>query len=180
MAAIRTYDATTIGSQEVLAVVKKRQKPAMILFCVLSGILLLLGIIGFVIENYVLVVIAMFFILPFLIPAIIFIVRYTHPMKCRPLKKNPVVLQQADWMFRNITFQNDLVVVSPNFFAPKTDISAIVPVQEVLLTYNHHVFLGYRYGTGNDADPVSEEAGGIGGSERGYHHSAVPAHPCRT
>ena len=139
MAAIRTYDATTIGSQEVLAVVKKRQQPAMILFCVLSGILLLLGIIGFVIENYVLVVIAMFFILPFLIPAIIFIVRYTHPMKCRPLKKNPVVLQQADWMFRNITFQNDLVVVSPNFFAPKTDISAIVPVQEVLLTYKRVV-----------------------------------------
>ena len=139
MAAIRTYDATTIGSQEILATVKKRQKPAMILFSVMSGILLAMGILGFIIENYVLVVIAMFFILPCLIPAIIFIYRYTHPMKCKPLKKNPVVLQQADWMFRNLTYQNELVVVSPNFFAPKYDISAIVPVQEALLTYKRVV-----------------------------------------
>lgn len=135
MAAIRTYDASTVGSQEVIAVVKKRQKPGMILFCTFSGILLAMGIIGFFIENYVLFAIMLIFLLPFLIPAIIFIYRYTHPMKCRPLKKNPVVLNQADWMFKNLIAQNDLVVVSQNFFAPKSDISAIIPVQEVLLMY---------------------------------------------
>ena len=139
MAAIRTYDANTIGSQEVLAAVKKRQKGPMILFCILAGILFVLGILGLIIENYVLFAVMIIFILPFLIPAIIYIYRFTHPMKCSPLKKRPVALQQADWMFRNIVFQNDLVVVSPNFFAPKTDISSIIPVQEVLITYKRVV-----------------------------------------
>ena len=139
MAAIRNYDANTVGSQEVLAAVKKKRKPGMILFSAFAGIALLLMVIGFIVENYVLFVVAGFFFLVFLPFAIVFLVKYTHPMKCRELKKNPVALQQADWMFRNIIFQNDMVVVSQSFFAPKSDIAAIFPVQEVLLMYKRIV-----------------------------------------
>ena len=54
MAAIRTYDANTVGSQEVLAAVKKKRKPGMILFSAFTVIALLLMVIGFIVENYVL------------------------------------------------------------------------------------------------------------------------------
>ena len=144
------YTNTSVGSELVLAAVKKRQKPAMILFLVISGIFLFLGLLGFIIQNYVLVAIMIIFLWPFLIPAVIFVIRYRNPMKCSPLKKNPVILKQADWMFANMNYQDEIIVLSPSFFAPKTDLSAVIPVQEVLLMYKrgydhefqYDVFLG--------------------------------------
>lgn len=133
------YTNTSVGSELVLAAVKKRQKPAMILFLVISGIFLFLGLLGFIIQNYVLVAIMIIFLWPFLIPAIIFVIRYRNPMKCSPLKKNPVILKQADWMFANMNYQDEIIVLSPSFFAPKTDLSAVIPVQEVLLMYKRVV-----------------------------------------
>ncbi len=133
------YTNTMKGSELVLQTVKKRQKPGMIVFTVLTAILFLLGVVGFIIENYVLVAVAIMFMWIPLIFMIIFIVRYTHPMKCNPLKKNPVLLKQADWMIANMNYQDEILIISPNFFAPKSDISAVIPVQEVLLMYKRVV-----------------------------------------
>lgn len=127
------------GSELVLQTVKKRQKPGMIVFAVLTAFFFLLGLIGFIIENYVMVAIMIIFIWIPLILMIVFIVRYTHPMKCSPLKKNPVILKQADWMIANMNYQDEVLIISPNFFAPKSDISAVIPVQEVLLMYKRVV-----------------------------------------
>ncbi len=133
------YGPGVKGGDLVIAAVKKRQKPAMILFLSLSGILIALGILGFLIEVYVLPAITVIFLLPFLIPGIIFLIRYTHPMMCRPLKQNPVVLKQADWMLEHIMYQNELFIVSQNFFAPRRDLSAIIPTQEALLMYKQTI-----------------------------------------
>ena len=133
------YTNAAAGSQAVIAAVKKRQKPAMILFWILSGILIALGIMGFIIDNYVTVAIMIIFLWIFLIPAIIFTVRFCKPMKCKPLKNHPALLKQADWLFNNIIFQNDILVVSQNFFASRRDVSALVPTQEVLLVYKRTV-----------------------------------------
>ena len=85
------------GSDIVIAQIKKRWKKAVVLFWIMTAIILGMGVAGFLVENYVLVVIAMFFLLPILIPTIIFTVKYTHPMKCRPLKHRPVILKEADF-----------------------------------------------------------------------------------
>ncbi len=133
------YSNATRGSEVVIETVRKRQKGPMILFLILTGFFLVLGILGFIIQNYVMVAITIMFIWPFLIPAIIFIVRYKNPMKCKPLKKNPAVLKQADWMFANMSYQDEMIIISPNFFAPKSDPAAIIPVQEVLLMFKRVV-----------------------------------------
>ena len=133
------YTNGIVGSQAVIAAVKKRQKPAMILFWIMSGIFIVSGLIGFITEFYILVGIMLVFLWFFLIPAIIFTVRFCKPMKCKPLKNHPALLKQADWLFANVMFQNDVLVVSQNFFASKKDPSALVPTQEVLLVYKRTV-----------------------------------------
>lgn len=127
------------GSDIVIAQIKKRWKKAVVLFWIMTAIILGMGVTGFLVENYVLVVIAMFFLLPILIPTIIFTVKYTHPMKCRPLKHRPVILKEADWLMENIRFQNDVLIVSDSFFAPPSDLSAIIATQEVLLMYKQTI-----------------------------------------
>ena len=131
------------GSEEVIKAIKKRRKPTLIMFWTFTVIFLVLGGLGFIIENYVLVVIGMFFILPFLIPAIIFLVLYVSPEKHKPIKNNPEMLGWADSLFANMAFQNDLIIASPQFFAMRTDPSKIFPMNEVLLMYKKIIHTNY-------------------------------------
>ncbi len=128
------------GSELVIKRVKKKQFPAMVMFLVITAIFLLIGIIGFLIENYVMVAVMIIFTLPFLIPAIIFTIRYVRPMKCAPLKHHPEVLKQADWMVKHMNYQDEIILASPEFFAPRSDLTSVIPVQEVLLMYKGMVY----------------------------------------
>ncbi len=140
---VKVYDGSVPGSVEVLTAIRKKRLPLMILLLSFSAFLLLLGVIGLIVENYVLFVIGMIFLLPFLIPGIIALVRYLKPMKGKPLSRHPEILQRADYLFANIVFQNDAVVVAPGYFAFKQDISMVYAMNEVLLIYKRIVNTNY-------------------------------------
>jgi hypothetical protein len=143
MAGLPNYDRSMSGREEVIKAIKKRRKPALIMFWTFTVIFLILGVVGFIIENYVMVVIGMIFILPFLIPAIIFLVLYVSPEKHKPIKNNPETLSRADSLFANMAYQNDMIIASPQFFAMRTDPSKIIAMNEVLLMYKKIVHTNY-------------------------------------
>ncbi len=141
--AVKYYDGSVRGSELVLQHVKKRRKPGLILFGIFSLAFLAMGVIGFALQNYILVALAMVFILPFLIPGIVFLVHYLNPMSCKPLKKEPEILSWADYLFSHIAFQNDFCIAAPGYFAAKSDISRIIPQQDVLLMYKRIINTNY-------------------------------------
>lgn len=143
MANIR-YDYGSIrGSEEVLRTIKKRFKPGAILFGILSFIFLAMFILGFAFELYVLVAMGMIFFLPMMILWLIFLVRFLKPEKSGAIRKNPDLLSQADFLFSNICWQNDFIVASPGYFAPKSDLTRIFAGNEVLLLYKRIVSMNY-------------------------------------
>ena len=143
MAAVKMYDGSTRGSEEVIRKVKRKRLPLLILFGVFSGILLAVGIIGLIIENYVMVAVTIFFLLPFLIPWIVTLIQYLNPRKCNPIKRNPQILEQADYLFSHIAYQNEFIVACPEYFAIKTDISRVFAMNEVLQIYKRIVNTNY-------------------------------------
>jgi len=143
MAAVKMYDGSTRGSEEVIRLVKRKRKPLLILFGIICAIYLVMGVVGFFIENYVLVAVAMIFLPPFLIPWIVTLIHYLNPRKCRPIKQNPEILDQADYLFSHIEYQNEFVVACPQYFAVKPDISRVFAMNDVLLMYKRIVNTNY-------------------------------------
>ena len=143
MAKTINYVPNHDGSSIILSAIKKRLKPGLILFSVLSLVIIVCGILGVVSDNWVLVVVCAFFLLPFLIPAIIFLVKYLRPRSCRPLKRDPQLLEKGDRLFRTFTFQNEAALASAELLAFKPNLTRVIATQELLLMYKRIVNTNY-------------------------------------
>jgi hypothetical protein len=143
MAKVIDYYPGEYGRSMILDAIKRRLKPGLILFSICSLLIIIFGVLGIVWDNWVLVVVCMFFLLPFLIPAIVFLVKYLRPMSCKPLKRDPQLLDKADRLFRSFTFQNEAAVASTELFAFKPNLTRVIATEEVLVMYKRIVSTNY-------------------------------------
>ena len=142
MAKTTYYTPDMSGSEAIRNLIKKKYRVSTITFGVISLILLILAVVGMIIDNWVMFVVCMIFLLPFLVPFIIFLMKYLYPAK-RAMKKNPQLMQQADQLFREMNFQNDIVLSSPKYFALKSDLTKVTAKDEVLQLYKRVVNTNY-------------------------------------
>ena len=142
MAKTTYYTPDMNGSEMIRNQIKKRLRAGTILFGVVSLIFLIVAVVGMIIGNGAMFAVCTILLLPFLIPFIFFLMKYLHPER-RALKKNPQLMQQADQLFREMNYQNDVVLSSPKYFALKTDISKVIAKDEVLQLYKRVVNTNY-------------------------------------
>ena len=131
------------GRDIVLRNIKKRLKPGLILFSILSVLLIISGIAGIISDNWVLVVVCTVFLLPSLIPAIIYLIKYMKPESCKPLKKDPMLLDKAERLFGTFAFQNEAMIASPELAAFKANLTKVMDLKEILLIYKRIVHTNY-------------------------------------
>jgi len=143
MAKTVNYVPNPDGRGIILNAIKKRLKPGLILFGILSLVITVCGILGVVSDNWILVVVCAFFLLPFLIPAIIFLVKYLRPGSCKPVKRDPQLLEKGDRLFRTFTYQNEAAIASAELFAFKPNLTRVISTSEVLLMYKRVVNTNY-------------------------------------
>lgn len=58
-----------------------------------------------------------------------------NPENSSTMKKNPGILQQADELFRNIIYQDEMIILSPRIIANAKDVREIAYTDEVFLIY---------------------------------------------
>ena len=132
------------GGAELLSTIRKRYKGITVCFGCMCALFLILAVVGFATDNWALAAVMVIFLIPALIPFLIFLVKMLKPQNTRAFKKNSQLLQQADYLFANMNYQNDAFIAAPGYFALKTDLTRIVPMDEVLLMYKQIVHTNYN------------------------------------